>query len=1042
MNKRLLTCVVLSVFAGNYAFGQSKIINGRILDKQNNSPISGVTVRNATQNLSTQTDANGNFSIKANNGDQIETTFIGYAFQFVKWDGKSTLSLALEKNDAQIDEVIVTGYGNTNKKAFTGSASVIDRDKMKDLQSTSISDVLQGNASGVLAIGTTGQPGEDAQIRIRGIGSYNASSAPLILLDGAPYNGSLNSINPSDIESMTVLKDASSTSIYGSRAANGIINIVTRKGKGKPRFDVNMITGVSSRAVKEYETVDERQYYELTWLAYRNDAKVDPSLLATQQVATVEDYATKLTLNNLRYNPFDIAQPFDANGKILSNAKLRWSESWMDEMIHNGIRQDINASISGADAEDKTNYFIGGGYLKDEGIVKKSNFIRYTGRVNLSSKITDWFEVGANSTFAKSDQNYPSQGTAYASDAMYFARGIAPIYPVHLVDFTTGEFIKDANGNLIYDFGNNTAVLGELRDSRYRRTFGEGQNVAATADLNPISNSRTTATGLAYANIKFHRTLSFKTLYNMNYNSVQQDQFWNPFYGDGTTTNGYSYRGITNLLTQNFTNTLTYDNHFNDVHHLNIVGGMESYKYKAQFLSGERTGYTFSNPTELDYGTTQSSNGNTNENRLESYFARMSYDYGEKYHFTGSLRRDGSTRFHKDHRWGTFYAVGASWNIDQEDFLKDVTYLSMLKPKISYGTSGNQALPGSFPYLGTYSAGANVGPASGSIINTLSNPLLSWEKTSQLDVGIDYGFLNDRITGSFTYFDRRSNNLLFERPMPTSSGVGSIADNVGGVKNHGFEFDISTTNIKRADFTWSTSFNITKLNNTITEAAPGTQQVVGNSWYNYYIRDFIGVDPADGAAMWYKDDANGNKVSTKNYNEATYYHMGNRLQDFTGGLSSMLKYKNIDFSILASFGIGGDYYDSNYQSLMNGIRGLGGNASVDVAKSWMDEGNKGDGNTPLLITQQNYGNSSSTRFFYDHTFVRVRNITVGYNFSPTLMEKAKLRSARIYFSAQNPFTFFPDAPRGADPDAGLNAQASNNNTTANKFISFGINVGI
>ncbi|MCY4778664.1 SusC/RagA family TonB-linked outer membrane protein [Sphingobacterium sp. UT-1RO-CII-1] len=1042
MNKRLLTCVVLSLWAGSQVFGQSKTLTGQITDKTNDAPISGVTIKNSSQNLSTQTDSNGYFSIAANLGDQIETSFVGYTYQFVKWDGISKLTLALEKADEQLDEVIVTGYGNTNKKAFIGSAAVIDRDKIKDLQATSVSDVLQGNASGVLAIGNTGQPGENSTIRIRGIGSYNASSDPLILLDGAPYDGSLNSINPADIESMTVLKDASSTSIYGSRAANGIINIVSRKGKGKPRVDFNMLTGVSSRAVKEYKTVDERQYYELTWLAFRNDAIANNMLLQSHQVNSVEEYATQKTMSSLVYNPFDIAQPFDDNGNILPEAKLRWKESWMDEMVRNGIRQDINVSISGSDSEGKTNYFIGGGYLKDEGIIKESNFVRYTGRVNLNSHITDWFEVGVNSNFTRSDQNFPSQGTAYASDAMYFARGIAPIYPVHLVDFSTGEFIKDVNGNLIYDFGNNTAVTGELRDTRFRRTFGEGQNVAATSTLNPITNAKTTAGGLVFANLKLHRTLQFRTLYNMTYNSAHADQFWNPFYGDGTTSNGYSYRGITNLLTQTFTNTFTYDNTFADIHHLNVVAGMESYKTKSQFLSGERTGYTFSFPTELDYGTTQSSRGNTNENRLESYFARLSYDFGEKYHFTGSLRRDGSSRFHKDHRWGTFYAVGASWNLDKEDFLGDVTYLSMLKPKISYGTSGNQALSGSFPYLGTYSAGSNIGGESGVIINTLANDLLSWEKTSQIDVGIDYGFLNDRITGSLTYFDRRSNNLLFDRPMPPSSGIGFIADNIGGVKNYGIEFDVTTVNIRRPNLTWTTSFNITKLNNKITEVALGTNQVLGKSWYSYYIKDYAGMDVTDGSPMWYKDDEDGNRVTTKDYSDAKLYFLGNRLQDYTGGVSSSLKYKNFDFSILASFGIGGDFYDGNYQSLMGGISGKGNNASVDLLKSWMDTDNRGDGEKPLLKTEESYANSSSTRFLYDHTFVRVRNITVGYNFSPDLLSRIKMRAARVYFSAQNPFTFFPNAPRGADPDSGLNAQALNHNTTANKFISFGINLGI
>gem|GEM_PF-4126755 len=761
-----------------------------------------------------------------------------------------------------------------------------------------------------------------------------------------------------------------------------------------------------------------------------------------QNVGTAEEYASKVTLTNLSYNPFDLAQPFDANGKIFANAKLRWNESWMDEMINNGIRQDINASVSGSDIEDKTNYFVGAGYLKDEGIVKKSDFKRYSGRLNLNTKVTDWFEIGVNSSFAKSHQNFPSQGTVFAADVMLFARGIAPIYPVHLVDFNTGEFILDENGNKIYDFGNNTTVLGELRDQRFRRPFNQGQNVSATSDLNPILHNRTTAGGQGFANIKLHRTLSFRTLYSMTYNSVQLDEFWNPYYGNGSTSNGFSERDIRNLFTQNFTNTFTYDNTFSELHHLNIVAGMESYKSKVQTLAGQRTGFTFSSPTELDYGTTQFSEGNTNENRLESYFARLGYDFKDKYHLTSSVRKDGSTRFHKDHRWGTFYAVGVSWNIDREAFLKNVSWISLLKPKASYGTSGNQALSGSFPYLGTYTAGSNIGNTSGSVINTIPNPVLSWEKTSQLDVGFDYGFLNNRITGSFAYFDRRSKNLLFNRPMPSSSGINSIADNVGGVKNFGWEFDITTLNIKKQDFSWATSFNITKLRNEITEVAPGTTQIVGNSWFDHYLRDFAGIDPTDGEAMWFMDDSNGEKITTKNINDATYYRLGNRLQDYTGGLRSDLKYKNFDFSILASFGIGGDFYDSNYAQLLSGIRGVGRNASSDLLNRWQSPTQTGNGKINILQTQNNDANSASTRFLYDHTHIRIRNITVGYNFAPSLLNQIKMRSARVYFNVQNAFTFFPGAPTGADPDSGINAQTSNNNTTPNKFVSFGINIGI
>lgn len=1041
MNKKLLFLTAGFVFSGQLLFAQ-KNMTGKIVDQATNQPIVGATIRNVTTNKVTTSDANGEFSILVNPGDRIQSMFIGYSQNQVVWDGVSALRLSLSDVSQSIDEVVVTGYGNTTKKSFTGSAAVITKEQFKNIQATSIGDVLQGNASGVMAISSSGQPGEEPAIRVRGIGSINASSSPLIILDGSPFDGSINSINPSDIESLTVLKDASATSIYGSRAANGIIQIVTRQGRGEPKIDFSLLTGASSRAVSEYKTVDAKQYYELTWEALRNDARIDNSLLATNNVKTVEEYASKLTLQRLVYNPFDKAQPFSADGKIIAGDKLRWDSNWMDEMLRTGLRQDMNVNISGGDKEQRTTYFIGGGYLKDQGIIKSSDFIRYSGRVSVNSKIKDWLRVGVSSNISKSDQNFPYQGTAYGSNILAFARGIAPIYPVHLVNFETGEYELDSQKNRIYDFGNNLPNSTGSRPTIYRRPYVEGQNVAATNSLNPVTNGRLTVVGQAFAEVSLHRTLSFKTNYSITHNSIQNDVFWNPFFGDGTTTKGFASRGVSSLYSQNFVNTLTYNNTFADVHQLNLVIGSESYKNKAQYTYASRTGFTFSDPKEVSYGTIAAADGTTNENRLESYFARLGYSFSSKYNLSASLRRDGSTRFHKDNRWGTFYAVGGSWNLEQEDFLKDNTVVSTLKLKGSYGTSGNEGLPTSFPYLGTYDSGASIGTDPGSVIKTVPNPKLTWEKSNQLDVGTEFGFLKNRFIGSLVYFNRNSDNLLYYRPLPNSSGIEQIADNAGGMKNTGLEFDFTSKNIIKTDFSWSTSFNITKLKNKITKAAPGSTQVEGESYYTFRLKEYAGVDAADGKAMWYMDGKDGNKVTTKNYQDAPWYNLGDAIQDYTGGLKNDFRYKSFDLSILASFGIGGEFYDSNYLGLMSGISGSGQNASSDVAKRWQSPEQPGNGDIPMLQTIDKTQNSASTRFLYDHTFVRVRNITLGYNLPNELLSRAQIRNARVYFSVQNPFTYFPNAPKGADPDSGITARATNSNTTPNKFVSFGLNISL
>lgn len=1019
---------------------QDNNAQGRVVDSEGN-PLRGVTVRLRNLQQATMTDENGDYRITLPEGGGILVfTILGYEEKTRSVGEPGTYNIVLAASTSDLSEVIVTGYGNTARRAFTGSASSISNEQMKDLQATSITDVIQGNASGVLAVAGTGQPGEEPAIRIRGIGSFNASNEPLILLDGAPYTGSINSINPSDIESLTILKDASSTSIYGSRAANGIIQIVTKRGKGRNKFDFSSVVGASSRAVSEYNTVNEQQYYELTWEALRNDAVEDPALLTTNSVGSPEEYATKLVTARLMYNPFDVQNPVGMDGKLVEGASLRWSENWMDQMLRIGLRQDFNGSISGSSEDDKISYFVGGGYLQDQGIVADSEFKRYSGRLNLTSKITNWLELGVNSSLAKSDQNYPYQGTEYASNVLAFARTIAPIYPVHLVDFTTGEFILDDQGNKIYDFGNNTAVLGELRPTNEVRLFRTGQNVAATTTLNPNTFSRLTGNGLAYLQAKLFDGFTFRSQYSVDYNTTQNDLFWNPFYGDGTTTNGYAYRGITNLTSQNFANSFTYDNTFG-IHHINVVGGMEAFRQVTEFTSAARSGFTFADPKQVSYGTLAEASGNQNEFRLESYFSRANYNIANRYHLSLSLRTDGSTRFDENHRWGVFYAVGTAWNMHEENFLKDISWLSLLKPKVSYGSSGNQGLQGYFPYLGTYDAGANIGSASGSVISTVSNEYLSWEKQNQLDVGIEFGFLRDRFTGSFTYFNRKSDGLLFERPLPNSSGVNAISDNAGGVKNYGYEFDLTSNNILRQHFSWKTMFNITRLRNVITEAAPGTTQVVGGSWYDFYIREYAGVDLTDGSPMWYRDGESGEKVTTKVYDDATYYYIGNRLQDYTGGITNFLRYKNFDFSMLASFGIGGEYYDGNYGGLMGGIKATGTNASTDILNRWQSPENPGDGMTPKLLTSSDNVAATSTRFLYDHTFMRIRNITLGYTLSQTLLDRINIRNARLFFSAQNPFTFF-GGPKGADPETGINASATNNDTSVNKFLSFGLNIGL
>ncbi|RBL90183.1 SusC/RagA family TonB-linked outer membrane protein [Chitinophaga flava] len=1042
MNRKRLLLLAFFVCICTLANAQIRNLSGTVRDADDGHPLPGVSVRQHNGSKAVPSDHNGRFVITVPIGATLEFYAIGYDPQQITVGQQDSLIIRLKNKEKQLGEVVITAYGNTRKQAFTGTAAVISNEKFKDLQVSTITGVLQGNASGVLAVNTSGQPGENPTIRIRGIGSFNASNDPLILLDGSPYSGSINSINPADVETITVLKDASSTSIYGSRAANGIIQVTTKKGKGKSHFELSGLTGFSRRAVKEYPTVSPAQYYEMTWEALRNDARDNPALLTQYNVPSAEAYASKQVAPRLVYNPFNVAQPVGLDGKVLPNAQLLWNDNWMDEMTRTGIRHDINMNVSGSDAANTIRYYLSGGYIQDQGIQKESDFKRYSGRVKVDATPIKWMQVGINSSLAYSNQNFPYQGNGGASNGIGFARTIAPIYPVYLRDPANGNFLLDGNGKKIFDYGNNSTTEGVLRPSAQYRPFNSGQNPSGTTSINPITNERLTANGNAYMGLNLFKGLTFRSQYSIDYNQVDNNVFWNPFYGDGTTSGGLSYRSITLLYAQNFSNAFTYDQTFGE-HHINLVAGMEAFRQVTETTSSQRTGFTYAYPTQPSYGTTSTAEGIKNKFRLQSYFARAAYDLADKYHLSLSIRRDGATRFAKDARWGLFYAAGASWNLNKEVFMEDIAWLNQLKLKASYGTSGNQSLPGSFPYLGTYSAGANMGSASGIIINTVSNPNLSWETQKQLDLGVEFSILKDRVSGSFVYFNRKSANLLFDRPLPNSTGINAISDNIGGVKNYGFEIELNTVNIQNGKLEWRTSFNVTKLKNVITEIAPGTTQIVGGSWYEWYIQEYAGVDPADGKPMWYKDDAAnaGSKTTTKKYSEATRYRLANRLSDYTGGITNTLRYGNFDFTVLATFALGGKYYDGNYASLMGGMISPGTNANVDILNRWQSPDNPGDGKTPRLSTATDNANAASSRFLYDLSYMRIRNITLGYRFPERLLKRAFISNARVFADLQNAFTFF-GGPKGADPEANINAQASNHNTTSSKIFSIGINVGL
>ncbi|MDD3272850.1 MAG: TonB-dependent receptor [Bacteroidales bacterium] len=1030
----LLTCLLIA----GVGFAQTRV-TGKVISSEDGSPaIVSVSVKGTTTGA--YTDGEGKYSIMVpSNQSVLVFSGIGYSTVEIPVNGRSVIDVTIAPDALSLDEVVLTAYGPQSKKAFTGTASIVKADEIKNLKVSSVSKALQGLASGVLVVNSNGQPGENATIRIRGIGSFSGSSEPLIVLDGVIYNGNLNSINPSDIESFTVLKDANSTALYGSRAANGVIMITTKIGRpGKTLISASASYGLSTRAVKDYAYLDNGEYMELMWERMYGDNLRSGLVSDTEARQLATNQLTGATV----YNPYNVANPVGVDGKIVPGAQLLYQENWNDALFQTGQRQEYNIQVMGGN--ERSRFMISGGYLDDEGMVKMSKFNRYSIRGKIDANIGKWMTVGLNMGLSYSDQNYPTQGGSSIRNSVLFVRSVASIYPAYVRN-RDGSFVLDEGGAKIPDYGRNTVWGSD-------RPVFAGSNPLGTFQYDDISNSRFLSNNSGFIEIKPIKDITFRTTLGVDYYLLSGKQYYNNLIGDGTAYGGRSFRSRTNSTTIIWTNTLTYDKTFGD-HHINVLAGTESYDYKTDYLAAEKRGFDFADQ-ELDYGANLIvASSNRTASRNFRYLGRANYDFSNRYHISASLTYDGTSRFHSSSRWGTFWSVGAGWNIANESFMQGATsFLNTLKLRASYGTSGNQNL-GLFPYLATYETGWNILGSLGSIVGTLGNNNLTWEKQEQLDLGIDYALFSNRLTGSVTYYSRQSKDLLMARPLPISAGITSYNDNIGQVKNSGVEIDMRGLILDSKDFSWDLGFNLTLQKNKVTQlpeeqkegfnAANSKRIQIGYSMYSWYLQEFAGVDPQDGKPMWYRDvkDADGNitgRETVKTYANGTRYMVGDALPYATGGINTNFSWKGISLNIITSFALGGKLLDTDKSGLMSLFSSdrTGYQASKDALKRWQKPGDITD--VPYLSGATMGYNSASTHWLVKGDYLRVRSITLGYDLAKiNAVKQLGLGSAKIYVSADNPFTLF--GSEGLDPEQGLNGVTTNTSSSM-KVLSFGLNL--
>lgn len=1060
MKKRLsMILASLFLFVG-MAMAQTQI-TGTVVSSEDGQPVIGASVKVVGTKTGTVTDTDGNFSLSVpTNGTKLEVSYIGMLTKSVK--ASSKMKVSLDPDNKTLDEVMVVAYGTAKKSAFTGSASVIKAEEIGKIQTANPVNALTGKVPGVQINSATGQPGQESfKIRIRGISSINASNDPLIIVDGSPYEGDMANINSQDIESMTVLKDAASNALYGARGANGVIIITTKKGsRGNARVTVDAKWGANSRGTRFYDYVkDPRQYYEMYFGAlksyYINNGlseeaayvKANQNLCGNSEGLGYQSYTAPkgeyLIGKDGKFNP-------NATEGYLVNSNgtdyLIKPDNWMDETYRTGVRKEYNASVSSG--SDKGSFYASLSYLNNEGIVKNSNYERLSGRLKADYQVKPYLKIGGNVLYTNyNTKSMSNDGNDVSSGNLFtFSSQIAPIYPVYIRD-AAGNIMTDVNGITRYDYGDKDNA------GLKRPVFGQANGLSASElDTNKSDGNSMDMTG--FAEINFLKYFKFTTTNSVYVDDMRHNDVTNPYYGQYASSNGITSIYTLRQRSYNLQQLLNYDQSFGK-HNVSIMLGHEYYRFKESYLYGSKS--NMFDPNNFEFGgaiTDGSPDSYTSVYNTEGWFGRAQYNYDEKYFGSFSLRRDGSSRFDPDNRWGTFWSAGAAWLISKESWFNQ-KWVDELKFKISYGEQGNDRI-GDYRYIDTYKIVNSNGKPS-AIPYKKGNKEITWEKGGNFNTGFDFSLLKSRITGSIEYFYRKTSDMLFSFPLAPSYGFTSYYKNIGDMTNNGVELDLNGIILSKKDFEWSANFNITHYKNKVTKLADETKTLEvdgvkgfqsgdkfigeGKPLYTYYLKKYAGVNE-NGESMWYmnKKDANGNitRTTTTSYSDASQYLCETALPDAYGGFGTNVKYHGFDFSIQFTYQLGGHVYDSDYASMMSSPNGSsrGSNFHADLLKSWSVENQGSD--IPRFCFGDKYSGAASDRFLTSASYLTLQNITAGYTLPKEITAKAGIESVRFYFVADNVFLW--SKRQGLDPRQSLTGSTTSSYYAPIRSISGGLTV--
>jgi TonB-linked SusC/RagA family outer membrane protein len=992
--RKLVTLFIFAVLVVSQLSAQTRLIKGKVTDEKG-SPVENTSVTVKGASVGSTTDASGSFSLNVpTSAKTLVFTSLNYEKEEVAIGNKSVINVVLKSNTQNLQDVVVVGYGTKKKLDLTGSVTTLKSAEIESKPFTSVDKALQGKVAGLQSVASSGQPGANQAILIRGVSSISASTSPLWIVDGVPVNTGdasrlqttanlLSTLNPNDIESISVLKDAASQSIYGSRAANGVIVVTTKKGKAgitKYRFDTEVGSSQTAYKNDKYRPLDVNEYMDITKAGYLNAG-----------------YTAAQTTTQLNALGFGNGTDFN----------------WLNNVTRVGSQQQYNLSAEGGN--DKTTFFISGGRFTQDGTTINSQFARTNGNIRLTHKASDKLTFNANFNGGYVNQRAPLNGGAFGN----------PVLSSYFQLPSRSAYNPDGSWNFNLGGLHNTIALAQI-DKRFLRQASIRGNLSAE--------------------YKILENLRLRTSYGLDYNNEEEDQYNNPLHGDGAASNGRAFAYYTRYFNYISTTTLDYQQNLTKNGDLtsNLQLGYEGQKSQAYFsgLQSQQFPPTLALTYPASGASPITASASTSDYTFASQFASGSINYQNRFVISGSFRRDGSSRFSDANRYGNFWSVGGTWNLEREKFIQEMNVFTQLKLRSSYGVNGNAGI-GNYDALALYGFGFNYNQLPGSAPTNVGSASLTWELNKPFNVAIDFGILKNRVNITAEYYNRKSEDLLLAVPLSRTTGFSSATRNIGAMENKGLELTVNVIPVLTKDFKWDIDFNFANNQNTITSLPGGSDIADGNfiirqgaSYRTFFLRTYAGADIANGDPLWYTDDTKQNK--TNNYSAATRGLVGTALPKAFGSLTNTLTYKNFTLNAQLYYNFGNYVYDTWGSYYAGAGFGPTYGKVARVLEAW-----KQPGDVTLIPKYIAGGNKSfqsgSTMWYNQGDYIRLRDVQLGYNVPKDKISKFHLTNANIYVRGTNLFTWVKDSNLPFDPEQGT-ASSTNLNVFIPKTVTVGINL--